>query len=66
MIGRQFIKHLRLLNGRHETIKTRFELEEGKLVEHVVIQTHDRPASTPAASPASTPAAPPPKRPSAT
>lgn len=44
MIGREFCKRLRLLNGRHETIKTTFEMNEaGRLVEHVVLQTHDLP-----------------------
>jgi hypothetical protein len=38
MIGRDFFRSLRLLNGRTETIKTRFELNEnGRLVEHVYI-----------------------------
>lgn len=45
MIGRDFFKRLRLLNGRTETIKTRFELNQaGQLVEHVTLQTFDRPA----------------------
>ena len=44
MIGREFKKKLRLLNRRHETIKTRFELNKaGSLVEHVELETHDRP-----------------------
>lgn len=43
MIGREFVKHLRLLLGRSELIRTRFQLnEEGKLVEHVSLETHDR------------------------
>ena len=42
MIGREFKKKIRLLNGRHETIKTRFELNDGQLVEHVCLETHDR------------------------
>ena len=29
MIGREFVKRLRLLQGRSETIKTRFELNNG-------------------------------------
>jgi hypothetical protein len=43
-IGRTFYKRLRLLNGRSETVTTRFELDEatGQLVEHVTMQTHDR------------------------
>jgi hypothetical protein len=43
MIGRTFYKRLRLLNGRSETVTTRFELDEatGQLVEHVTMQTHD-------------------------
>jgi hypothetical protein len=42
-IGRTFYKRLRLLNGRSETVTTRFELDEatGQLVEHVTMQTHD-------------------------
>ena len=44
MIGREFVKHLRLRHGRIETIKTRFELTKGgELVEHVTVETHDRP-----------------------
>jgi hypothetical protein len=50
MIGREFKKKLRLLNRRHETIKTRFELNKaGSLVEHVELETHDRPTRTPEA-----------------
>lgn len=46
MIGREFVKRLRLLYGRHETIKTRFEIQPGgKLVEHVELQTHDMPGA---------------------
>ena len=43
MIGRTFYKRLRLLNGRSETVTTRFELDEatGQLVEHITMQTHD-------------------------
>jgi hypothetical protein len=45
MIGREFIKRLRLLYGRSETIKTRYELDKaGRLVEHIVVETHDPPA----------------------
>jgi hypothetical protein len=43
MIGREFRKRLRLLQGRSETITTRFELTDtGRLVEHVLLETHDR------------------------
>ena len=43
MIGREFRKRLRLLQGRIETITTRFELtDDGQLVEHVCLETHDR------------------------
>jgi hypothetical protein len=43
MIGREFVKRPRLLQGRSETIKTRFELNKaGRLVEHVIVETHDR------------------------
>lgn len=43
MIGREFRKRLRLLQGRSETITTRFELTNaGELVEHVSLETHDR------------------------
>jgi len=48
MIGREFFKRLRLMGGRSETIRTRFELDGlGRLVEHVVIETHDRFALVP-------------------
>jgi hypothetical protein len=44
MIGREFVKRLRLLQGRSETVKTKFEPNKnGQLVEHVVMETHDRP-----------------------
>jgi hypothetical protein len=43
MIGREFRKRLRLLQGRSETITTRFELTDtGHLVEHISLETHDR------------------------
>jgi hypothetical protein len=43
MIGREFRKRLRLLQGRSETITTRFELTtRGQLVEHISLETHDR------------------------
>jgi hypothetical protein len=43
MIGREFCRRLRLLEGRSETITTRFELDDaGHLVEHVCLETHDR------------------------
>ena len=43
MIGREFRKRLRLLQGRSETITTRFELTDGgHLIEHVSMETHDR------------------------
>ena len=43
MIGREFRKRLRLLQGASETITTRFELtDQGRLVEHVSLETHDR------------------------
>jgi hypothetical protein len=51
MIGREFIKHLRLRHGGIETIRTRFELnKDGVLVEHVRVETHYGPtflATTP-------------------
>ena len=51
MIGRDFYKRQRLLNGRSETIRTRFELNQaGQLVEHVTVETHDRPAAGTAAT----------------
>ena len=47
MIGREFRKRLRLLQGRSETITTRFELTDaGHLVEHVSLETHDRRTGT--------------------
>ena len=47
MIGREFRKRLRLLRGRSETITTRFELtDQGRLVEHVSLETHDRRTGT--------------------
>jgi len=52
MIGREFLKRLRLMGGRSETIRTRFELDGlGRLVEHVVIETHDRFAVIPQGHP---------------
>ena len=51
MIGREFVKRLRLLYGRTETVKTRFELDKtGRLVEHVTVETHDKPNVTPIAT----------------
>jgi hypothetical protein len=43
MLGHEFIKLLRLLKGRSEIIRTRFELDEndGRLVEHVTVETYD-------------------------
>jgi hypothetical protein len=43
MIGRTFYRRVRLLNGRSETVTTRFEIDEatGQLVEHVTMQTND-------------------------
>jgi hypothetical protein len=42
MIGREFRKRLRLLQGRSETITTRHELDKaGRLVEHISVETHD-------------------------
>jgi hypothetical protein len=51
MLGRDFLKRLRLLKGRSEIIKTRFELDEssGRLVEHVTLETHDHLPATPRA-----------------
>ena len=47
MIGREFRRRLRLLQGRSETITTRFELTDaGHLVEHVSLETHDRRTGT--------------------
>ena len=47
MIGREFRRRLRLLQGRTETITTRFELTDaGHLVEHVSLETHDRRTGT--------------------
>ena len=47
MIGREFRKRVRLLLGRSETITTRFELtDEGNLIEHVCLETHDRRTGT--------------------
>ena len=44
MIGRQFVKRIKLLFGRTETIKTTFELDRaGQLVENIVVETHDPP-----------------------
>jgi hypothetical protein len=40
MIDREFRKNLRLLNGRHETIRTKFEVATVGLVEHVILETH--------------------------
>jgi hypothetical protein len=47
MIGREFRRRLRLLQGRTETITTRFELTHaGQLVEHISLETHDRRTGT--------------------
>ena len=47
MIGREFRRRLRLLQGRSETITTRFELTDtGHLVEHISMETHDRRTGT--------------------
>jgi hypothetical protein len=43
MLNQTLIKILRLLRGRSEIIRTRFELNElGVLVEHVSMETHDK------------------------
>jgi hypothetical protein len=48
MLGREFVKRIRLLLGRTETIRTRFDLDkEGVLVEHVVLETRDPPRNMP-------------------
>jgi hypothetical protein len=42
MLGREFVKRIRLLMGRTETVRTRFDLNnDGVLVEHVVVETSD-------------------------
>jgi hypothetical protein len=42
VLGREFVKRIRLLLGRTETVRTRFELkDDGRLVEHVTLETHD-------------------------
>jgi hypothetical protein len=44
MIGREFVKRIKLLFGRTETIRTTFDLNKaGKLVENIVVETHDAP-----------------------
>jgi hypothetical protein len=48
MIGREFTKVLRLPQGRHETIKNRFELSDHGLVEHVRLWTSDTTSPPPA------------------
>ena len=52
MIGRTFYKRFRLLNGRSETVTTRFELDEatGQLIEHVTMQTLEAPVESTAQS----------------
>jgi hypothetical protein len=46
MLGREFVKRIRLLMGRTETVKTRFDLnKDGTLVEHVALETHDAPGN---------------------
>lgn len=61
MIGREFVKRLRLLHGRSEIVKTRFELDKaGRLVEHVTVETHHKPSVAPLAT--SRGAAPPSRR----
>jgi hypothetical protein len=50
MLGREFVKRIRLLMGRTETVKTRFDLnKDGTLVEHVALETHDAPGNSPKA-----------------
>lgn len=52
MIGREFVKRLRLLYGRSETITTCFGInDKGQLVEHIVVETHDKPAPSPSRMP---------------
>ena len=52
IIGRELVKRLRLLNGRSESIRTRFEVDAaGLFVEHVVVETHDQPTRGAAGSP---------------
>ena len=47
MIGREFVKHLRLRGGRIEIITTRFELDKrGQLIEHVTIEVQEKPTFT--------------------
>jgi hypothetical protein len=47
MIGRKFVKQLRLRGGRSEMITTRFELDgRGQLVEHVTMEVQERPTFT--------------------
>lgn len=47
MIGREFRKRLRLLQGRSETITTRYELDKaGRLIEHVTLETNERRTAT--------------------
>jgi hypothetical protein len=51
MIGREFVKRLRLLHGRTDTVRTRFELDKARgWVEHVTIETHDKRSVAPIAT----------------
>ena len=43
-IGQELVKRLRLLHGRCESITTGFEVDAaGRLIEHVIVQTHEAP-----------------------
>ncbi|MGH7867363.1 MAG: hypothetical protein ACREP9_06930 [Candidatus Dormibacteraceae bacterium] len=47
MLNREFVKTLRLLRGRSETITTKFVLDAlGRKVEEVTLQTHEKPSDT--------------------
>jgi hypothetical protein len=46
MVGREFVKQLRLRQGRIQTTRTRSDFNNhGRLVEHVTAQTNERPLS---------------------
>ena len=46
MIGRDFFRQLRLRDGRTETIRTRFELNDAQLVEYVYMWVDWVPSSS--------------------
>lgn len=42
MLGRDFVRKIRLLNGREELITTRWETTDACLVEHITLEVPGR------------------------